>query len=131
MTTTGGRIFGYVLTVYFKQFFLTHKSFTMKALLVLIFGAVSSATFIPASSSATRQAVISTNTSADPFPCRQAFLLNTGTDTAVVQVQVCGGETFSYTLAPGTNRTTTCLSTAYGANVVRGVVLVDWMASCE
>ncbi|TWV95641.1 hypothetical protein [Chitinophaga pinensis] len=103
----------------------------MKALLVLAFSALTGATFIPAASSATKQPAASNNTSADPFPCRQAFLANPGTDTAVVEVQACGGETFSYTLAPGTFRTTTCLSTAYGANVVRGAVVVDWMASCE
>lgn len=97
----------------------------MKALLMLFF--ISMTSFAPA----TQQPIAVNHLAADPYPCRTAFILNYGATVAVIEVQGCDGTSTEYTLLPGEYVSTGCLSTAFGAVVVEGNVVVDWGASCS
>lgn len=103
----------------------------MKALLMALFASMTLAAFSSAPAS-TKRTETSAVTIADPYPCRQAFLVNLGTDTAVVEAQDCSGAPLQYTLAPGQYTSTPCVNIAHGINKLRGEwVVIDWMSYCQ
>jgi len=103
----------------------------MKVLLMALFASMTFAAFSSAPS-LTKSTDLSADTITDPYPCRQAFLVNLGSDTVVVEAQDCMGAPLGYILAPGQYTGTPCVNIAHGINKVRGErVVIDWMGYCQ